>query len=117
MVFPGGVTSMPTFLKKFFPSVYKKETLEGGGTNQYCRFDDAILTLFTSSLYLAALLASLFASFFTRKFGRKFSMVFGGTLFLCGAAFTGFAQDVVMLIVGRLLLGFGVGFTNQVINY
>ncbi|XP_047981957.1 sugar carrier protein C-like [Salvia hispanica] len=109
----GGVTSMAPFLQKFFPHVYRREELNSGGTNQYCKFDDAMLTLFTSSLYLAALVASLFASFITRKFGRKPSMVFGGLVFLAGAAVNGFAHNVAMLIIGRILLGVGIGFANQ----
>ncbi|KAL0331321.1 UNVERIFIED_CONTAM: Sugar transport protein 1 [Sesamum angustifolium] len=109
----GGVTSMPSFLMKFFPSVYRREELNVGGTNQYCKFDDARLTLFTSSLYLAALVASVFASTVTRMLGRKCSMLLGGILFLAGAIVNGFAQNVNMLIIGRVLLGCGIGFSNQ----
>ncbi|KAL9418409.1 hypothetical protein AB3S75_041259 [Citrus x aurantiifolia] len=108
----GGVTSMPSFLKRFFPSVYRKQQANSS-TNQYCQYNSETLTLFTSSLYLAALLSSLVASSVTRKFGRKKSMLFGGVLFFAGALINGFAQGVWMLIVGRLLLGFGIGFANQ----
>ncbi|CAM8893623.1 unnamed protein product [Rhodiola kirilowii] len=108
----GGVTSMPSFLKKFFPAVYRKQALDTS-TNQYCKFDSETLTLFTSSLYLAALCSSLVASTVTRKFGRKLSMFFGGILFCAGAILNGFATAVWMLIVGRILLGFGIGFANQ----
>lgn len=108
----GGVTAMPSFLKKFFPSVYRKQQ-EDATTNQYCQYDSQTLTMFTSSLYLAALLASLVASIVTRKFGRKLSMLFGGVLFCAGAIINGFAQGVWMLILGRILLGFGIGFANQ----
>ncbi|KAF6138359.1 hypothetical protein GIB67_040325 [Kingdonia uniflora] len=108
----GGVTSMHPFLRKFFPSVYKKE-IGIQDTNQYCKFNSEILTLFTSSLYLAALVSSLVASSMTRKFGRKISMLIGGAVFLVGAALNAVAQNVAMLIIGRLLLGVGVGFANQ----
>ena len=104
---------MPSFLKKFFPSVYRKQQANES-TNQYCQYDSETLTMFTSSLYLAALLSSLVASRVTRQFGRKLSMFFGGILFLAGALLNGFAQAIWMLIVGRLLLGFGIGFANQV---
>ncbi|KAF4386918.1 hypothetical protein F8388_006873 [Cannabis sativa] len=108
----GGVTSMNPFLQKFFPSVYRKKKAEES-TNQYCQYDSQTLTMFTSSLYLAALISSLVASTVTRKFGRKLSMLFGGLLFFAGAILNGFAQKVWMLIVGRILLGFGIGFANQ----
>ncbi|RYR14791.1 hypothetical protein Ahy_B04g071492 [Arachis hypogaea] len=93
----GGVTSMDPFLKKFFPDV----------------FDSQVLTLITSSLYLAALVASLCASSITRIFGRRLTMLSGSILFLVDAGFNAFAQKVWMLIVGRMLLGFGIGCANQ----
>ncbi|KAH7662333.1 Sugar/inositol transporter protein [Dioscorea alata] len=108
----GGVTSMDSFLRKFFPSVYRKQQANQT-TNQYCKFDSQLLTTFTSSLYLAALIASFFASTVTRVFGRKWSMFGGGVIFLVGAAINGAAKDVAMLIIGRILLGIGVGFANQ----
>ncbi|KAM0048759.1 putative sugar transport protein STP/MST-like, plant [Helianthus debilis subsp. tardiflorus] len=110
----GGVTSMDSFLNEFFPSVYRKQAADTT-TNQYCKFDSQILTMFTSSLYLAALMSSLVASTVTRKLGRKLSMLFGGILFSVGALVNGFARAVWMLILGRILLGFGIGFANQAV--
>lgn len=108
---------MNPFLHKFFPHVYEQNvTTIKPSTNQYCRFDSQTLTLFTSSLYLAALVASLGASTVTRSFGRRLTMISGGVLFLAGAALNGFAQEVWMLILGRMLLGFGIGCAIQVIN-
>ncbi|CAI8585477.1 unnamed protein product [Vicia faba] len=109
----GGVTSMEPFLVKFFPGVYKQMKDESGHESQYCKFDNELLTLFTSSLYLAALIASFFASTTTRMLGRKASMFAGGLFFLVGALLNGFAVNIEMLIIGRLLLGFGVGYCNQ----
>ncbi|GAA0159214.1 hypothetical protein Leryth_014352 [Lithospermum erythrorhizon] len=108
----GGVTSMESFLKKFFPSVYHKQS-EDKSTNQYCKFDSQLLTLFTSSLYLAALVASFFASHVTKRFGRRISMISGGIVFLIGAILNAAAVHVAMLIIGRILLGVGIGFANQ----
>ncbi|CAN0888269.1 Sugar transport protein 10 [Linum grandiflorum] len=109
----GGVTSMDPFLEKFFPSVYRKEKADDHQNNMYCKFDSHLLTLFTSSLYLAALFASLFASVITRKWGRKVSMFSGGFIFLVGAVVNACAVNVAMLILGRIFLGIGVGFCNQ----
>lgn len=108
----GGVTSMAPFLQRFFPSVYQKEALDTS-TNQYCKFDSLALTMFTSSLYLAALLASFVASWVTKAFGRKKSMLLGGFIFLVGAAINATAQNITMLIIGRIFLGIGVGFALQ----
>ncbi|CAN1812374.1 Sugar transport protein MST3 [Linum perenne] len=108
----GGVTSMDPFLEKFFPSVYRKQKSDHQN-NMYCKFDSHLLTLFTSSLYLAALFASVVASVVTRKWGRKISMFSGGFIFLIGAILNGSAVNVAMLIIGRIFLGIGVGFCNQ----
>ncbi|TYJ30567.1 hypothetical protein E1A91_A06G139200v1 [Gossypium mustelinum] len=99
----GGVTTMTPFLQKFFREVWEKKEANKS-TNQYCQYDSQTLTMFTSSLYLAALLASLVASTVTRKLGRRLSMLFGGLLFFTGALINGFAKAVWMLIVGRYLV-------------
>lgn len=107
----GGVTTMQPFLKKFFPVVLRKAA--DAKTNIYCVYDSHVLTAFTSSLYIAGLAASLVASRLTRAVGRRNTMIIGGLTFLIGAALNGGAENVAMLILGRILLGFGVGFTNQ----
>ncbi|KAM0934582.1 putative sugar transport protein STP/MST-like, plant [Dioscorea sansibarensis] len=108
----GGVTSMESFLKKFFPAVYRKMK-EDSTTSNYCKFDSQLLTAFTSSLYVAGLFASFLASWVTRAFGRRTSMLSGGVAFLIGSAISGASVNVYMLILGRVLLGIGVGFANQ----
>ncbi|KAK8934379.1 Hexose carrier protein HEX6 [Platanthera zijinensis] len=107
----GGVTSMGPFLKKFFPNVYEKQ--EEVVVSNYCKFDNHLLTAFTSSLYLAGMVASIFASLVTRNYGRRPSMLIGGVSFLVGAGISGSATNIYTLILGRLLLGVGVGFANQ----
>ncbi|KAJ1262785.1 hypothetical protein BS78_09G136500 [Paspalum vaginatum] len=109
----GGVTSMDDFLDEFFPSVLQQ--LDGSRQSPYCKYDNQGLQLFTSSLYIAGLVATLFASYTTRRFGRRFTMRMAGILFITGAIFNGSAQNLAMLIVGRIFLGFGVGFANQAV--
>ncbi|PHT99220.1 Sugar transport protein 9 [Capsicum chinense] len=109
----GGVTSMDEFLLKFFPNVYHKEKSMKNGGSQYCKFSDHLLQLFTSSLYLAALVSSFGASITTKALGRKISMLLGGLIFLIGAILNGVAMNLGVLILGRLLLGVGIGYANQ----
>ena len=104
---------MESFLKKFFPKVYSKMK-EDAKISNYCKFDSQLLTSFTSSLYIAGLVASFFANPVTRTFGRKPSILIGGASFLAGSALNGAAMNLYMLIFGRILLGVGVGFANQV---
>ncbi|KAB2598485.1 hexose carrier protein HEX6-like [Pyrus ussuriensis x Pyrus communis] len=103
----GGVTSMEPFLNKFFPEVNSKMK-SGTKISNYYKFDSELLTSFTSSLYIAGLVASLFASLVTRAYGRKPSI-------LAGSALNGAAMNIYMLILGRLLLGVGIGFGNQAV--
>ncbi|TVU35894.1 hypothetical protein EJB05_17801, partial [Eragrostis curvula] len=91
----GGVTQMESFLKNIY--------------------DNQVLTAFTSSLYIASTLSSLMASRVTRKVGRQAIMLIGGALFLVGSIINAAAVHVAMLIIGRILLGFGVGFTTQLL--
>ncbi|KAK2980898.1 hypothetical protein RJ640_011372 [Escallonia rubra] len=112
----GGVTSMDDFLKKFFPAVYWRIQEEESKSN-YCKYDNQELQLFTSSLYLAGLTATFFASYTTRRLGRRLTMLIAGIFFVMGVILNAAAQDLAMLIIGRILLGCGVGFANQVINF
>jgi MFS family permease len=108
----GGVTSMDDFLKEFFPAVLRRK--HQGKESNYCKYDNQGLQLFTSSLYLAGLTATFFASYTTRRLGRRLTMLIAGVIFIIGVIFNGAAQNLAMLIIGRILLGCGVGFANQV---
>ncbi|CAN6198500.1 unnamed protein product [Urochloa humidicola] len=112
----GGVSSMDPFLRDFFPGVYRR--MKGGDAHvsNYCKFDSQLLTLFTSSLYVSGLLtALLLASWVTARRGRRPSMILGGAAYLAGAAVSGGAVSAPMAILGRALLGVGLGFANQAV--
>lgn len=106
---------MRPFLKKFFPVVYRKTLAEDKAN--YCKYDNQGLQLFTSSLYLAGLTATFFASYTTRTLGRRITMLIAGIFFILGTIINAAAQDLAMLIIGRILLGCGVGFANQVLFF
>lgn len=108
----GGVTAMDDFLVKFFPTVYGKKL--HARENNYCKYDNQFLQLFTSSLYLAALFSTFVASKICSKFGRKRTILIASIFFLVGAALSAAAQQLWMLILARILLGVGVGFGNEV---
>uniref|UniRef100_A0A0E0B0H3 Major facilitator superfamily (MFS) profile domain-containing protein n=1 Tax=Oryza glumipatula TaxID=40148 RepID=A0A0E0B0H3_9ORYZ len=109
----GGVTSMDGFLSKFFPEVYRR--MKGTSVSNYCKFDSELLTAFTSSLYIAGLLTTFLASSVTARCGRRPSMVIAGSAILAGSAIGGTAVNVSMVILGRVLLGVGLGFGNQAV--
>lgn len=104
---------MDDFLKKFFPDVYTKKQAHLNETD-YCKYDNQVLTLFTSSLYFSALVMTFFASHLTRNKGRKATIIVGALSFLIGAILNAAAMNIPMLIIGRVFLGGGIGFGNQV---
>lgn len=111
----GGVTSMDEFLESFFHPVYiKKQHVH---ENNYCKYNNQGLAAFTSSLYLAGLVASLAASPVTRNYGRRASIICGGISFLAGATLNAAALNIIMLLLGRIMLGVGIGFGNQVLYF
>ncbi|EFJ17412.1 hypothetical protein SELMODRAFT_271496 [Selaginella moellendorffii] len=112
----GGVTSMDPFLKEFFPVVYRRKHSPTASTDDhYCKYDNQGLAAFTSSLYIAGLIATFGASYTTRVFGRKPTILIGGCAFLIGAGLNAGAVNLAMLIIGRIMLGVGVGFGNQAV--
>ncbi|CAL5045644.1 unnamed protein product [Urochloa decumbens] len=110
----GGVSSMDPFLRKFFPDVHRRMAGDTRVSN-YCKFDSQLLTAFTSSLYVAGLLTTFLASRVTSGRGRRASMFLGGAAFLAGAAVGGASVNIYMVILGRVLLGVGLGFANQAV--
>ncbi|KAK2646972.1 hypothetical protein Ddye_022167 [Dipteronia dyeriana] len=109
----GGVTAMDDFLIKFFPVVHERKL--HAKEDNYCKYDNQFLQLFTSSLYLAALVSSFAASKVCTKFGRKPTILVASTFFLAGAALSAAAQNIWMIIIPRILLGIGVGFGNEAV--
>jgi sugar porter (SP) family MFS transporter len=111
----GGVTSMDAFLERFFPEVYRR--MHGGGerVSNYCRFDSQLLTAFTSSLYVAGLATTFLASHVTARRGRRASMLVAGAAIAAGATVGASAAGLAPVILGRVLLGVGVGFGNQAV--
>lgn len=103
---------MDDFLIIFFPNVYeRKKTVK---ENNYCKYDDQLLQLFTSSLYLAALVSSFFASKAATKLGRRITIMLAALIFIAGAILSAIANGKFVLILGRILFGVGVGFGNEV---
>ena len=104
----GGVIAQPDFAARFFP-----ETLEQHDSTQFCKFDDAMLQLFTSCLFLAGAVAALAGMWTSSRYGRKFTMMLGGLCFLVGTALVASAFATAQLVIGRVVLGLGVGFATQ----
>ncbi|XP_062003621.1 sugar transport protein 10-like isoform X1 [Rosa rugosa] len=110
----GGVASREFFLKKFFPALFPIDSNEKNHANLYCKeHRKQYINLFTSSIYIAALVASLIASSVTRYCGRNVSMCLAGLIYLVGVSISTGAINFTMLVIGRMFIGVGVGFGIQ----
>ena len=72
------------------------------------------LDMFTSSLYIAGLVALMFASPMMRNHGQKASIINGGISSTIGTTLNAGVVNLPILIIGRIMLGVGIGFANQV---
>jgi predicted MFS family arabinose efflux permease len=60
------------------------------------------------------MLAAIPAAWVTTKKGRKVSMLVASSCYIVGIIIVTAAVHIAMLIIGRILLGVGVGFAIQV---
>ncbi|GKE88265.1 sugar transport protein 14-like protein, partial [Tanacetum coccineum] len=68
------------------------------------------------TFHLVALVYTFFASHVTRNNGRRASILCGDVSFFARAFMNVGAQNIAMLIIGRCLLGVGIGFGNQAVS-
>lgn len=108
---------MPGFLKNFYPDVYASTQKLKTHNSNYCKYNNQRLQLFTSLLYLAALVSTFFASHSTKRLGRKMTMLIAGIFFIVGTVLNAAFLNLATVIIGRVFLGCGVGFANQVLNF
>ncbi|KAG6537526.1 hypothetical protein ZIOFF_002620 [Zingiber officinale] len=116
----GGVTSMDDFLERFFPKVFERKHM--AKENNYCKFDNQNLQLFTSSLYLAALVSSFIASKVCTKCGRKITMQAASIFFLLGAVPLFLSEIAPVHLRGALNILFQLDvtigiFVANIVNY
>ncbi len=67
------------------------------------------LEIVTSWVTLGALFGSLAGGEVADQFGRRWALLSAAALFVVGATVQAFAPNVPILVIGRLLVGFGVG--------
>lgn len=70
--------------------------------------------LITSATSLGALITALFAGTFADLYGRKKSIMFSNFLFIIGAVLQVAANTVWQMIIGRFIMGFGVGIGSLI---
>lgn len=68
--------------------------------------------IITSWVTLGALVGALVAGLLADRVGRKRTIVLAAALFTGGALLEAFAPGVTVLVIGRLIVGFGVGVAS-----
>lgn len=103
----GGVIAHSGFSARFFAHGHAPDT------DPFCKYNDHMIQLFTSCLFLAGAAAAMVGSCTCKHYGRKATMVAGGFCFLVGTTLVALAMHMAMLVLGRVVLGVGVGFATQ----
>ena len=67
-----------------------------------------------SAMMLGAALGAVSTDWISFKLGRKTSLTTGAALFILGSLGSALAQNVIILIISRVLLGFAVGIASYV---
>ncbi|PHU18908.1 Sugar transport protein 8 [Capsicum chinense] len=71
--------------------------------------------MFGYDIGISALVSSFFASKACTKLGRKITMMMASLVFVAGAVSSALANNLIVLILGRILFGVGVGFGNETV--
>lgn len=74
--------------------------------------DKELLTSITSA---GAFIAALMSSFIADKWGRKRVMFFSTLTFVLGALLQAVAYSFAQMVIGRLIIGFGVGAASMIV--
>ncbi|PVH76956.1 putative MFS sugar transporter [Cadophora sp. DSE1049] len=81
-----------------------------GIMEETCTLPASLDGLVQACYALGAILSLPFVPMFNDRFGRRWSIFFGSAVSIAGAIIQGFAQNVGMYIVARMILGFGIPF-------
>lgn len=58
---------------------------------------------------VGAIIASASSAYFNDRFGRRIVLLMASFLFTLGSIFMSAAEEVVVIVIGRLLVGLGIG--------
>ena len=76
---------------------------------------DSQIALIVSIALIGAAIGALFSGSISDKIGRKKVILIADALFTVGAVIMATAPSIAWLMVGRLVIGFGVGAASQIV--
>jgi SP family galactose:H+ symporter-like MFS transporter len=71
--------------------------------------------LVVSVVLVGACIGALSGGRFADRFGRRRMLIFTAVTFIAGALICAMSTDVIMLIVGRAIVGLGIGFASSTV--
>ncbi|GAB1603581.1 proton myo-inositol cotransporter-like [Argonauta hians] len=71
--------------------------------------------IFVSATIACACIFSLFGGYLNDKVGRRYTTIIASITFAVGALVLGAANGITMLVIGRCLLGFGIGLASTTV--
>ncbi|MEV0272257.1 sugar porter family MFS transporter [Hamadaea sp. NPDC050747] len=72
----------------------------------------AVVEIITSWVTLGALFGALVAGTMAERLGRRMTVIWAAVLFTAGALIESLAPSTTVMVVGRLVVGFGVGIAS-----
>lgn len=79
------------------------------GIEHHFSLSSILIEVVTSWVTLGALIGSLAGGWLADHYGRRRAVLIAGVLFIAGALLQALAPHVAVLVLGRLVVGFGVG--------
>ncbi len=71
--------------------------------------------MIVSIALIGAAIGSLFSGYFSDKFGRRKVIMVADILFTVGSVIMAIAPTIPVLMIGRLVIGFGIGVASQIV--
>ncbi|KAK7193077.1 hypothetical protein DPSP01_007584 [Paraphaeosphaeria sporulosa] len=115
----GGVLAMPYFIKQYTGMDYPEDTgLEGQALKDYTAsfvVSPAHTSLTTSILSAGTFFGAIMAGDIADFIGRRLTIIMGCLIFVVGGILETASTGLGVMVAGRLIAGFGVGFISSIV--
>ena len=115
----GGVLAMPYFIKQYTGKAYPEDTgLTGQALKDYTSgfvVRPSQVSLVTSILSAGTFFGAIIAGDIADFIGRRLTIIIGCLIFIVGGILEVASTGLGLMVAGRLIAGFGVGFISAVV--
>ncbi|KAJ4348253.1 uncharacterized protein N0V89_009625 [Didymosphaeria variabile] len=115
----GGVLAMPYFIKQYTGLAYPEDTgLTGQALDAYTKnfvVTPSQVSLTTSILSAGTFFGAIVAGDIADFIGRRLTIIIGCLIFVVGGILETASTGLGVMVAGRLVAGFGVGFISSIV--